>query len=290
MIEYSPRNSKKAACNPYRDLYIYYIQGQCGPDIEVPKKDFIGNWEEDGFSFLFFTCPANDIVDDVLNSRPDLALLDQFQMTWEEWQGQAIRPSRIGGFYISPPWDLSGDLNDPPEEKGKGIVLDPGVVFGAGTHPTTSDCLNLIELVFRENSVETVLDLGTGTGLLALAAGKLGPGRILAVDFNLLAVQTALGNIRLNGLEDRVMAVRGRAEDFIEMPADLVIANIHHDVMKHLIRSDGLLRKKFFILSGLLRSQAEEVARELSRLPVRIVEKRQSDGVWHTLFGEVCQG
>ena len=128
---------------------------------------------------------------------------------------------------------------------------------------------------------------GPVTGLLALAAAKLGCDRTLAVDFNFLAARTATRNIRLNRLGKKILAVQGRAEAFIECPADLVIANIHYEVMQHLVAAEGFLRKKYFILSGLLRSQAREIAARLSLQPVTIVQTWERDGIWHTFFGKV---
>jgi ribosomal protein L11 methyltransferase len=124
--------------------------------------------------------------------------------------------------------------------------------------------------------------------LLALAASRLGSEKTLAVDLNFLAVNTAQKNIRLNRLQDTVLAVQGRAEDFIDSPSDLVIANIHYEVMKPLIRAQGFFAKKWFILSGLLRTQARDIAFSLSRHPVQIIKEWEQDGVWHTFCGKTC--
>ena len=132
-----------------------------------------------------------------------------------------------------------------------------------------------------------VLDIGTGTGLLALAAVKLGGRRALAIDLNLLAVQTTQRNILLNTMEDRVLPVQGDAENFMDFPRDLMISNIHYDVMKRLINSSGFLLNKYFILSGLLRSQAGRIERTLRNYPVEIIEKWGADGIWHTYLGQV---
>jgi len=194
------------------------------------------------FSFLFFSEPSREKMEKLLNAQPNLTLLDQFCMTYEEWQGGKIAPFEVGRFLISPPWEKNpkSEIENPKSE----ILLDPGVVFGTGTHPTTHDCLEILERVCCEEKVDSVLDLGTGTGLLALAAARLGCRHILAVDFNFLAAKTAKRNAVLNLLEENVLTVQGRAEDFMDYPAELMIANIHYDVMKRLIRSEGFLRKK----------------------------------------------
>jgi len=270
---------------PYEELYIYYIEGRLTPDQEMSGYDFIGNWEDDGFSFLFFSGPAEDRVEGLLSGRPELKLLDRFHMTYEEWQGGPVEPLSVGGFLITPPWGPPAAL-----ESGEKIhiLLDPGVVFGTGTHPTTQDCLKALEILFRmDPSVESMLDLGTGTGVLAIASARLGSSRNLALDMNLLAVKTACRNIRLNRMEDRVLAVQGAAEDFVDCPADLVIANIHYEVMKDLLDSEGFISKRWFILSGLLRSQARDAALRLQRLPVSVLGEWEREGIWHTFFGRI---
>ncbi|MBW2640416.1 MAG: 50S ribosomal protein L11 methyltransferase, partial [Deltaproteobacteria bacterium] len=257
-------NSDKFPDSPYKDLYIYYLQGRLKPDEKIFDNSFIGNWQEDEFSFLFFATPSRGIVEKILTSHPELTLVDEFYMTYDQWQGGKITPFEVGQFSIIPSWQKQcKKMNSCRNQLS--IILDPGVVFGAGTHTTTQDCLKALELVFSREKIESVLDLGTGTGLLALAASRLGCKNILAVDFNFLAASTALRNVRLNQLQDHIIIVQGRAEDFIDSPSDLVIANIHYDVMKHLIASPGFFNNKWFILSGLLRSQARDLLYELSQ-------------------------
>jgi len=267
----------------YGNLYIYYIQGRVAADWLPDSGDFIGNWEEDGFSFLFFLCPSENCVSKIVNAHHGLTLLDSFQMTYEEWLGEKVQPFQANGFWISPPWIHSS----PPKKDGLiPLTLDPGVVFGTGTHPTTHDCLDAIGRLCYKREINSVADLGTGTGLLAIAACKLGCRRVIAVDFNFLAAKTALRNVRLNGMEDRIVVAQGRAEENIDRPVDLMISNIHYDVMKDLIDSERFLGHKWFILSGLLRSQAKTVEDQLRRLPVDIVSTLQTDGIWHTFIGK----
>jgi ribosomal protein L11 methyltransferase len=161
------------------------------------------------------------------------------------------------------------------------------LVFGTGTHPTTRDCLAALELACSRGASARVLDLGTGTGLLALAAARLGCSKILAVDSNLLAAQTAERNVRRNRLVDRILVVQGKAQDFVDLPADLVLANIHYDVMVRLLRSDGFRSCRQFILSGLLRSQAREVAETLAQLGAIIYKRWDHEGIWFTFYGKL---
>ena len=282
---HSINDRKELTENPYKELYIYYLHGRLEPGDKICGSDFIGNWQEDDFSFLFFSKPSPDEVSKILSSNPDLALLDEFHMTYDQWQGGKTAQEKIGRFVIEPPWRKNGKkMNFCHEELT--ILLDPGVVFGNGLHTTTRDCLEALEIVFLRDCIEFAIDLGTGTGILALAASLLGCRSILAVDFNFLAANTALRNVRLNSLGNKILVAQGRAEDFIDSPSDLVIANIHYDVMKHLTASQDFYNKKWFILSGLLRSQARDVGFNLSRNRISIIKTWECDGIWHTFLGK----
>ena len=267
------------------DLYIYYLKGRLRPSNPDFGSSFIGNWQEDGYSFLFFSKPSSDEIAGILNSNPGLAFLEEFHMTYDQWQGGEIEPFKVGRFHIVPPWQRNTKEHN-PSNKSLTIMLDPGVVFGNGLHSTTRDSLKALEMVFSRDPIKSAMDLGTGTGILALATSLLGCDRILAIDINFLAANTALRNIRLNGLENKIMVAQGRAEDFIDSNSDLVIANIHYDVMKSLLASRNFYNKKWFILSGLLRSQAREVRSDLSRHRINIINSWECDGIWHTLLGE----
>lgn len=278
----SDRSAAGSAGYPYQDLHIYYIEGCLDDTSEDAGASYIGNWVEDGYSFLFFSEPAIDTVERMISRQPGLVLVDCYQMGYEEWLGEKFKRFTVGNFLIVPPWDPS-----PDDRSMKRIVLDPGVVFGTGTHPTTRDCLELIEKVCGETSIRTAADVGTGTGLLALAAARAGCRRVFAFDLNFLAVKTARRNIVQNGLEDTVLAFQGNAEDMSDIPADLMIANIHYDVMKRLLATKAVLSKRWLILSGLLRSQAAEVLRQLSAYPIEILEKREQGGIWYTFLAKV---
>jgi len=279
-------NEKQFNTPPYKDLYIYYLKGHLVSDSKIFCKDFIGNWEEDEFSFLFFSRPSKKKVNDLLIAQPHLTLLDNYHMTYDDWHGEPLAPFRAGRFLITHPWDkISQNSDTGPGEFH--ITLDPGVVFGTGTHTTTYNCLEALELAFSGSQVKSALDLGTGSGVLAIAAAKLGCKKVLAVDRNLLAARTAQKNIKLNKVNESVLVIQGPAEIFIDNHADLVIANIHFDVMKNLLNSKGFLSKKWFILSGLLRSQSENALFTLKQKGAKIVKQWNYDGIWHTFFGKI---
>jgi ribosomal protein L11 methyltransferase len=269
---------------PDEELYIYYLKGRVAPGMDLSAPGFIGNWEEDGFSFLFFSQACRKRIAALLAAQPQLEMIDAFQMPYAEWLGERLASYCVGRFDIAPVWDIERKEHDAGGDLHR-LILDPGVVFGSGTHATTRDCLRALEIVYAEEGPQSVIDLGSGTGVLSLAATALGSRSTLAVDNNLLAVRTAARNFRMNGMADRILAVQGRAEVFIEHPADLLLANIHFDVMRRLVKSAGFLQKKWFILSGLMRSQAGSIGEQLARVGSTIRQQWIGEDLWHTILG-----
>jgi ribosomal protein L11 methyltransferase len=248
------------------------VEGQC----------FLGHWQEDDSAFLFFSASAVREIENLLRRHPHLRLIDSTCMSYEQWQGPAFSGQHIGRFWFVPPWadDAPGKVDGSDETP---LLLDPGLVFGAGNHPTTRDSLKALERAVDSGPAGKILDLGTGTGILALAAAKLG-ARVLAVDLNPLAARTARGNVRLNRLERKVLVVQGKAEEFIGVPADLLIANLHGEIVLRMMDAPGFRQKQRCILSGLMRSDAKEVRRRLALMGMSLVEEWVRDGVWHTYY------
>jgi ribosomal protein L11 methyltransferase len=275
-------NHQLSDASPYDKLYIYYLNGRLENPPGRLGGNFIGNWEEGDTSFLFFSEPALDQIDVILSRQPQLTLKDQYCMSYDDWHGEPLKCFRAGRFVVTPPWRI--EQTAPGEVP---ILLDPGVVFGVGNHPTTQDCLACIDVLCSNNKIQSTLDLGTGTGVLAIAAAKLGSRCNIAVDNNFLAAKTARNNVAINHLEDRVYVACGKAENSIDSKTDLITANIHYDVMRQLIDSPGFLTKKWFILSGLLRTEARRVEAQLSYHSAVIMDKIVRDGVWHTFFGSI---
>jgi len=272
----------EAKDRPYKDLYIYLLNGPVKEQYERHFGDaFVGNWVEDDSSFLFFGQPAQKEVDRLLEICPDLELIESHQFTYEQWQGGGLEPFRIDDFVVVPPWE-----KELSEDTGLRILLDPGVVFGNGLHPTTRDCLKALSLANRLRPFKKVLDLGTGTGVLALAAASLGAESVLGVDINPLCIKTALKNVELNGLQEIIRMVAGPAENYVDEPADLVVANINHAVLERLLDSGVFRDAERFIISGLFRSQFRDVKTRLEMMHYRVLREWDHDMTWFTLLAE----
>jgi ribosomal protein L11 methyltransferase len=265
---------------PYRELCVYHLEGRVAPEEDLGVESFLGLWQEGESAFLFFRAPEAAAVARLLARRPRARLVDSYRMPYEQWQGAAVC-GRIGRFAIRPPWERGA----PADGAGEALplIVDPGVVFGTGTHPTTRDCLAALEEVAAGRPARRVLDLGTGTGILALAAARLGCRRVLAVDANLLAARTARRNVLLNGFSERILVIQGLAEEAAAAPAELLVANLHGAAMRALLGAPGFRDKQRFILSGLMRREAKEVREMLARAGIAIVSERIAEGAWHTL-------
>jgi ribosomal protein L11 methyltransferase len=262
-------------------LHVYRLDGRLDPLTAVADVRFLGDWPEAETSCLFFSSPADEAVEALLRSHPHLRLAERTSLPYEQWQGAIAAEERIGPFRIVPAWEPAARqaVLDP-----LALVLDPGIVFGAGNHPTTRDCLLAIDRAAAEARFETVLDLGTGTGILALAAARRLGARVAAVDLSPAAVRTAAGNVARNGLAGRVLVALGRAEDAAGGRCDLVIANLQAPVLHRVMDSPGFGVARGAILSGVMAGEAEGVRRRLEALGVPIRREWATDGVWRTFL------
>jgi len=267
---------------PYEELYIYLLNGTlAASDEDELGSGFIGNWVEGNNAFLFFHSPAEEKLDRFLQNKPELHIEDRFRFPYEEWQGGGLDPLKIGPFLVIPPW-----LESPPDEGFIKILLDPGVVFGNCLHPTTHTCLEALSLAADRSPLGRVLDLGTGTGILAIAATLLGAEKTLAVDFNPLCVKTAEQNFALNGLAKRATAVQGKAEDFAKERADLILANIQFEVIREFLNRSIPDGPRRLIISGQMRSQWRDLKMQLESAGYHTLKEWDHDMTWFTVLAE----
>jgi ribosomal protein L11 methyltransferase len=264
---------------PYQKLFIYEVSDEISVRGGVFGPDFIGCWNEAGSSFLFFAQQHDEEVKRWLANQGGVSLVSKHVMDYRDWQaGEDLKPFRIEKLVICPPWKKVRISKDEIL-----IRLDPGVVFGTGLHPTTRGCLKALWRIYQVDSPQDVLDIGTGTGILAIAAAKLGARKIVAIDLNELAVETARKNVLLNGVEDRVQVKWGEAEAFVRQKADLLLVNLHFQVIDALMKWEELFFKRWIVVSGLFHGQASGVLATLGKQLVS-VHDRMEDNRWVTLL------
>ncbi len=190
------------------------------------------------------------------------------------WMDQ-FEPMQFGErLWIVPSW------TQPPQPDAVNLMLDPGMAFGTGTHPTTAQCLTWLDQHPPENL--SVIDYGCGSGVLALAAQKLGAASVAGTDIDPQAISASLENAKRNGEQIPFELVK----DFKSEPVDLLIANILAGPLKelaeefdHLLKPGGTL-----VLSGLLTSQAEELQNHYQQFGI-ILDTFKSQEEWGLLAG-----
>jgi ribosomal protein L11 methyltransferase len=183
------------------------------------------------------------------------------QEDWlQEWK-KHWKPTVVGGFVIAPPWETLAESDGIP------IVIEPNMAFGTGTHETTRLCLQKVSAIVR--SGDTVLDVGTGTGVLAIAAAKAASTkRIVACDTDADSVKIAIENAELNGVSDRIKFFEGTLSDEVGR-FDVVFANLTIDVILPILPTLLGVTTRDLILSGILVEQKQMIENALVEQGVR---------------------
>ena len=192
----------------------------------------------------------------------------------EEWK-KYFKPFRAGSsLVVKPTWEA---YDAQPGDRV--IEIDPGMAFGSGTHETTGMCLSLLEKAIHGG--ERVIDVGTGSGILAIGAALLGASEVLATDIDENAVRVAAENIAHNGLSDRVRAEQGDLLEHVDQVCDVCVANIIADViigfaqpLRAHIAPGGI-----FICSGIINEREQDVASALLSAGYTVEEIRHK-GEW----------
>jgi ribosomal protein L11 methyltransferase len=193
---------------------------------------------------------------------------------WNEVWKSHFAPIEVSPrLWVCPSWRLG---ETPPEAKV--LVLDPGMAFGTGTHATTSLCLEAIDEFLARRPGASVLDVGTGSGILAIAAKLLGAGRVIGTDNDIVAVRVARENATLNKVEVDLSTVGLNA---VKGPFQLVVANIMAQTLIDLAPS---LAKQMepggeLFLSGILDFQGDDVAEAFAENGLEGVSRREK-GEW----------
>lgn len=181
------------------------------------------------------------------------ALEEVEDQDWSNSWKSRIRPITVGRLWVGPPWERSAA----PQEK-VAVVVEPKMAFGTGDHPTTMLCLEALDEYLAAHPGASVLDVGTGTGVLAIAARKLGASRVVGTDNDPVAVELAQ-ECALENLGASSIEISGASLEELPGTFDLVLANILANTLLELAPALSLKARDRLVLSGLLLSQREEV-------------------------------
>jgi len=202
--------------------------------------------------------PAEAALADVREWVPDArgAFGEAPDTDWSmAWRSQ-IRSTRVGRLWVGPPWET-------PPEGTVSLVIEPKMAFGTGDHPTTALCLAAVDAFCAAHPGGSVLDVGTGTGVLALMARKLGAARVVGVDNDPMSVTLARENAALNGIAG--VELSGATLDAIEGRFDLVVANILANTLVELAPTLVAHTRGRLVLAGVLIHQEDEVREAFER-------------------------
>lgn len=227
-----------------------------------------------------FTYPTINLINEAqfilgLNSLPKYnedIFEDKDWVKFTQSQFEEILISK--SLRVLPPWVKKTDF------RGESIYIEPGSGFGTGTHPTTKLCLRWIEESLKKN--QTVLDFGSGSGILSIAVSKITRNEITGVEIDQLAIDNAYHNNKINGLKIKYAL----SKDFsLNKKYDTVISNILASVLITLSEDFRLITKKELVLSGILTSQKEIViAKYKDWIDLKLVYESED---WCLLYGKL---
>ena len=212
------------------------------------------------------------------------AKVEHEKMYEEDWANtwkQYYKPSKVGEkIVVKPIWE------EYEAKDGELVVdLDPGMAFGTGTHETTRMCIQALERYVKEES--TVFDVGCGSGILAIAAAKLGAKLAVGVDLDPVAVESSIENVGYNNLKN-IEILHGNLVEVIDGKADIVVANILAEIIciltddvKRVLKDSGV-----FITSGIIHDRVDMVCEKLEATGFEVVEKNR-DGEWNCIVAKL---
>lgn len=247
----------------------------------LPINSFLGETVEEIKQSL-----NNLVLYDIDLGDGQVTLSEHNEEEWATAWKKYYKPVEVGRcFYISPTWESF----EPGNSERQIIELDPGMAFGTGTHPTTVLCIEALEKYLPDQA--SVLDVGTGTGVLSIAAAKLGADKVIAVDLDAVAVQSAKLNVKLNHVQDVVNVRQNNLSDHVTGTYQIVVANLLAELVIRLAESsvgerlddDGRL-----IASGIIKQKKAQVVQALSKNGLRVIDSMES-GDWVALIAEKAE-
>ncbi len=259
----------------YDQLYVYNFDRIDLGAVDDP--DLIGTWIEDDTAILFFHKEKQALVKTICD-RSGAEILYEANLNYQDWEaGLDITTFRVPPLTVAPLWEVDQLTYDEGEIL---IKLDPSVIFGSGFHPTTRLCLQVITDILTSNpgEIKTMVDLGTGTGLLSLGAAKLGVQQIRAYDNNPFACSVARKNIGLNSGEEQIRVMEADLRAALpDTNVDLVVANLYKGLLLGFFENPNFWKAKYYIISGFIPSMEKDLLAALPMDQLKLLERRKSD-------------
>lgn len=277
---------------PYTLLIMKYVKLEIAvPDeyqepliAELSEMDFDGFEQLKERVFAYITKERLGIgdrerIEQLLAGLPGNCFIEREEVVhdqnWNEQWEQTIRAQVIGPFFVKPTWSAD------PVPDGKILLeIDPKMSFGTGYHETTRLVLKILPKLVREGDM--VIDAGTGTAILSIAALKLGAKHVLAFDIDDWSIRNAHENSLINGVEPDITIKKGSTEVIPgNMKADLLLANIQRNVILELLPDfiKTLDKGGHIILSGLLESDRQDIVNELSEVAEDIDVEKENEWI-----------
>jgi ribosomal protein L11 methyltransferase len=203
---------------------------------------------------------------------------EDWATAWKKY----YKPVKISkSITITPTWE-----EYEPTEEEMVIELDPGMAFGTGTHPTTVLCIQALESVLKGD--EDVVDVGTGSGVLSIAAAKLGAKSVLGLDLDEVAVESAALNVKLNNVSDVVSVRQNNLLEQVDGKYEVIVANILAEVIVQFVQDAAAILKPggAFITSGIIKRKKQEVKEALVAAGFTIEEVVEMDD-WVAIISRV---
>jgi len=277
--EFLGKGTDRPRREPYGRLFVSVIRGSTPGIEERFRESMLACWEEDGVTEVVLESPGESLVREYISEHhPGAEYLWEGKLDYSNWEsGRPVTSTHVAGFLVSPTWDIKE-----PEECEHRIILDPGLAFGTGLHPTTQDSLALLRRVYEMDCPARVLDIGCGTGILSAASILLGAEYCVAVDYSLLAANATQLTIELNGLPGRIEVHHADAMDFTDREADLVLCNINFPVIEDFLEQPGIRESEWIIFSGVNpEKKHNEFIRKLAGSGRNIIECRRRN-IWYS--------
>ncbi|MFZ7119910.1 MAG: 50S ribosomal protein L11 methyltransferase [Eubacteriaceae bacterium] len=211
----------------------------------------------------------------------ELTIAEINQEDWSNSWKKYYKPLKVGNnFVIKPTWENYFKKTDEII-----IEIDPGMAFGSGLHETTQLCIECLEQHVRKGDI--VIDIGCGSGILALTAGKLNCEKVIAVDLDSMAVKVAKENVEKNHMENIIEIREGDLLDVVHEKADVIIANILAEVIINLTTQIKPYLKDggIFISSGIILEKIDRVANHITSQGFQIVEIKRF-GEWASIVAQ----